>query len=90
MLHNNRTPFGAYHRVDGHIGVAVAASNKDIHKKAMVFERVKVRIAERQRVLLQVSPEAAAGRPPTAALPEEAIGRALLGTWMQPRPPATP
>ena len=55
MLHDNRTPFGACHEADPRHGVAVAASNKEMHRKVMVFERTKVWVAERKRVLLQAS-----------------------------------
>ena len=94
MLHDNRTPFGAYQRTDGYIGVAVAASNKEIHQKATVLERSKVWIAERKNILLKVAPEAAANRQwrkrkdagnrQTDGDDEEtAIGHALLETWLQ-------
>ena len=78
MLHDNRTPFGAYYAADGRIGVAVAASHKEIHREAMVFERTKVWIAERKKVLTRTTNELESRKVKTLAR-----NRALLHAWMQ-------
>ena len=88
MLHNNRTPFDAHYRADGRVGVAVAASNKEIHRGVMVFERAaaKVWIAERKKALrrsgsVAAGPGVIASGSPLAR--KEANARVLLEVWMQ-------
>ena len=93
MLHDNRTPFGVYHRADGPIGVAVAASNRDIHKEVMVFERDRVWTAEREKRLLQRASGGSAqsscgegggssrGRAEEEEQQLRATAAALLGAW---------
>lgn len=39
MLHECRTPFSAFYRTDGHIGVAVAASDRKVVEKVVCFGR---------------------------------------------------
>ena len=85
MLHDNRTPFDTYYRTDGPIGVAVAATHKDIHREVMVFERAKVCMAERKKALFLSGRVAAgsAGVIAAGSAAKEPIARALLGVWMQ-------
>ena len=86
MLHDNRTPFETYHRADGPIGVAGAATNKEIHREVTAFgrQRLKVWMVERDKML--ASEKVAAHLGATEELVparEEAMARALLRTWMQ-------
>ena len=81
-----KTPFDPYFRADGPIGVAVAASNRDIHREVMVFDRTKKWIAERDKALLVSSSECGgkSKRAPTLATTKrETIARTLLGVWIQ-------
>ena len=86
MLHDNRTPFGSYFRADAHIGVAVAASNPDIHKEVVTPERTRIWLKERTKLLLPAKRNGAARgavEHATRRDEEAPIAHALLGAWLQ-------